>query len=334
MKTKKTIIKIMKITGFSLIVVTLLLTSCKVYYNNFYANKPAAIITNVYSKTIVWTPIRWSTDQYSDRAALYIPIKIDTISNKFYAQFDLGTQRTGITSLNKGFPYLSKYMADNKYKDLPIFLGNNEKYVFNQKKNTDYELNKPEDFVAKDTSAIIKIGDIGFDYIKGRILITDFVNSRFALTDELPKDFENRITWINSKKVRATKYLIHIPININGQEKVFAYDNGSSKFTLYITKTYWNQLTDNGKSGKVDSLKLSSWGKDYYYMRGKPTQKITTLLNEDLSDKKIYYGGQISERMFYLLNKVEGVEGFMGNEYFRDKVLVIDTKGNRIGFYK
>ena len=104
MKTKKTIIKIMKITGFSLIVVTLLLTSCKVYYNNFYANKPAAIITNVYSKTIVWTPIRWSTDQYSDRAALYIPIKIDTISNKFYAQFDLGTQRTGITSLNKGFP--------------------------------------------------------------------------------------------------------------------------------------------------------------------------------------------------------------------------------------
>ena len=69
-------------------------------------------------------------------------------------------------------------------------------------------------------------------------------------------------------------------------------------------------------------------------MRGKPTQKITSMFGEDLSDKKIYYGGQLNERMFYLMNKFEGVEGLMGNEYFRDKILVIDTKGNRIGFYK
>ena len=334
MKITKKMKKIIKISTWALIAIVFVCSSCKVYYNQFYANKSAAVKTSNYSKEVVWTPIKWTTDEYTDRASLYIPIKIDTISNKFYMQFDLGVQRTRITSLNKGFPYLSKYLADNKYKDLPIFLGNNEKYIFNEKVTSDYGMNKPEDFIAKDTSKFIKIGDVGFDYIKGRILITDFINSRYSLTDELPKEFENRIAWINSKKVRATKWLIHIPLKINGEERVFSYDNGSSKFTLYLSKKNWNIITDNGRNGNIDSLKLSSWGKDYYYMRGKPTQKITTMFDEDLSDKKVYYGGQLNERMFYLMNKIEGVEGLMGNEYFRDKVLVIDTKGNRIGFYK
>ena len=327
-------IKALKISSWIFIAVVLVCTSCKVYYNQFYANKSPAVKTSSYSKEVVWTPIKWTTDQYTDRASLYIPIKIDSIPNKLYMQFDLGVQRTRVTLMNKAFPYLSKYLVDGKYKDLPIYLGNNEKYILNGKKSVDYEMNKPEDFFAKDTSTLIKIGDVGFDYIKGRILITDFVNSRYSLTDELPKEFEVRVTWINSKKVRATKWLVHIPIKINGEEKVFSYDNGASKFTLYVSKSNWDIWTDKGKNGDIDSLKLSSWGKDYYYMRGKPTQKITSMFGEDLSDKKIYYGGQLNERMFYLMNKFEGVEGLMGNEYFRDKILVIDTKGNRIGFYK
>ena len=80
------------------------------------------------------------------------------------------------------------------------------------------------------------------------------------MTDELPKEFEIRVTWINSKKVRATKWLVHIPIKINGEEKVFSYDNGVSKFTLYVSKSNWDIWTDKGKNGDTDSLKLSSWG--------------------------------------------------------------------------
>jgi hypothetical protein len=325
--------KILKISIWTLIIVVLICSSCKVYYNKFYANKSPSVVTKVFTNEIVWTPIKWTTDEYSDRASLYIPVKIDTISNKFYVQFDLGVQRTRITSLNKGFPYLTKYSVNNKYKDLPIYLGNNEKYIYNQKVNVDYEMNKAEDFVAKDTTTFIKIGDVGYDYIKGRILITDFINSRYSMTDELPKDFESKVSWINSSKVRAKKWSVHIPIMINNRERVFMYDNGSSKFTLYLSKKNWDEITDNGKSDKIDSLKLSSWGKEYYYMRAKPTQKITSMFGEDLSDKKIFYGGQINEKMFKMMNLMEGTEGMIGNEYFRNKVLVIDTKANRIGFY-
>jgi hypothetical protein len=333
MKISKTMKKILKISSGVLAAIVLICSSCKVYYNNFYANKSPSAITKAFTNEIVWTPIKWTTDEYSDRASLFIPVKIDTISNRFYMQFDLGVQRTRITSLNKGFPYLAKYTADGKYKDLPIYLGNNEKYIFNQKKDVDYQMNKPEDFIAKDTNTFIKIGDIGYDYIKGRILITDFINSRYSMADELPKEFESKVSWINSKKVRAKKWSVHIPIKINDTERVFMYDNGSSKFTLYVSKTNWDNITSNGKNGKIDSLKLSSWGKDYYYMRALPTQKITTMFGEDLSNKKIFYGGQISEKMFNLMNSFEGVEGMIGNEYFRDKVLVIDTKTDRVGFY-
>jgi hypothetical protein len=69
-------------------------------------------------------------------------------------------------------------------------------------------------------------------------------------------------------------------------------------------------------------------------MRAMPTQKITSMFGEDLSNKKIFYGGQINEKMFNLMNLFERTEGIIGNEYFRDKVLIIDTKADRIGFYK
>jgi|GEM_PF-2595048 len=326
--------RIGKFIKWTLILLIILSSSCYIYYNYYFTTKSPGITTKSYVKEIVWSPIKWTTDDYSDRASLLIPVKIDTISNRFYLQFDLGIQQTRITSLNKGFPYLIKYTVDGKYKDLPIYLGNHEKYIYNQKVNIDYEMNKKEDFIAKDTTTFIKIGDIGYDYIKGRILITDFINSRYSITDELPKEFENKISWINSSKVRAKKWSIHIPIRINDKERVFMYDNGSSMFTLYVSKKNWDDITDNGKNGKIDSLKLSSWGKDYYYMKANPAQKITGMLGENLSDKKIFYGGQINETMFNLMNLFEGVDGIIGNEYFRDKVLVIDAKSNRIGFYK
>lgn len=333
MQISKKMKKILKVSSWTLVIVIFICSGCKVYYNNFYANKSSSVETKAFANEINWTPIKWTRDEYSDRASLLIPVRIDTISNKFYMQFDLGVQRTRITSLNNRYPYLKKYSLDNKYKDLPIYFGNNEKYLYTQKVNIDYELNKPEDFILKDTTSYIKIGDVGYDYIKGRILITDFINSRYSMTDELSKDFEKKISWIMSSKVRAKKWSVHIPIKINNKERVFMYDNGSSKFTLYLSKSNWNEITNYATNNKVDSLKLSSWGKDYYYMRAKPTQKIESMFEEDLSDKKIYYGGQINEEMFKLMNLMEGTEGMIGNEYFRNKVLVIDTKANRIGFY-
>jgi uncharacterized protein (UPF0333 family) len=91
--------KILQFSSWMLLIIVLFCSSCKVYYNSFYANKSPSITTKEFTKEIVWTPIKWTKDEYSDRASLLIPIKIDTISNKFYVQFDLGVQRTRITSL-------------------------------------------------------------------------------------------------------------------------------------------------------------------------------------------------------------------------------------------
>jgi hypothetical protein len=325
--------RIIKIAGW-ILAVLLLLYGGAYTFNNFYLkNKPSSLITTVQAKSIVWTPFRWTTDEHSDRAALYIPITVDTITNKFYLQFDIGILRTKITSLNRGFPYLKKYTVNGKYKKLPVYLGNYERYTFDEYNSIDYELKKPEDFQAKDSSTIIKIGDAGYDYIKGRIFICDFRNARYALTDELPRNAEKRITWIPSPNVRANVWPVHIPLKINGKERVFFYDNGSSMFTMFVTKRFWDDITDNGSIGKKDSLSLSSWGEYFWYVRAMPAQKITSMFGEDLSNKKIVYGTRMNPILHELWNHFEGIDGLIGNEYFRDKVLVIDTKANRIGLY-
>jgi hypothetical protein len=326
--------RITKIAGWVLLALCLFLYVGAYTFNNVYLkNKPPALTTTTRTNGLVWVPFRWAAGNNSDREALYIPITVDTIANKFYLQFDIGILRTKITSLNRGFPYLKKYVADGKYKGLPVYLGNHERYSFDEHSSIDYKLSKPSDFRAKDTSAIIKIGDAGYDYIKGRIFVCDFRNARYALTDQLPREAEQRVNWIQSPNVRANLWPVHIPLKINGQERIFSYDNGSSMFTLFVTKRFWDDITANGSIGKQDSLSLSSWGEYFWYLRAKPAQKITSMFGEDLSNKKIFYGTRMNPILHELWNHFEGTDGLMGNEYFRDKVLVIDTKANRIGLY-
>jgi hypothetical protein len=325
--------KLRKFVKWLFILIVILYLGAYIYYNYFIKNKVGCIATKNYVTEITWTPFRWSSDENTDRAALYIPLHIDTIQQTVYAQFDLGIQRTLITSFTKAYPYLRKYAVEDKYKDLPIYLGNNERHLFTQNKMIDYGKEKPEDFIPKDSNDIVKVGDIGFDYIKGRIFICDFVKNRYALVDELPQNFDRQIHWINSTLVKTTAWPIHLPIVINGKERSFFYDNGSSMFTILTTKSYWREITNNGDTHR-DSLKLTSWGEYFNYVRAQPKQKITNVLGDDLSDKKIFYTDRMNDLTMMLWNHFEGITGLMGNEYFRNNVLIIDTKTNRAGFYE
>ena len=194
-----------KVIKWVFIIIVILYSGAYIYYNYFIKNKVGSISTKSYVREINWIPFRWSSDENSDRAALYIPLRIDSISQTVYAQFDLGIQRTLITSFTKAYPYLKKYISEDKYKDLPIYLGNNELHSFTQHKIIDYGKEKPEDFMPKDSNDIVKVGDIGFDYIKGRIFICDFVKNRYALVDELPQNFDRQIHWIQSKLVKTDR---------------------------------------------------------------------------------------------------------------------------------
>jgi hypothetical protein len=333
LSTKPNAMKRIAIISSGLLLLLLTLYGGGHAYNYYLRNRPPSLTTSRHANDIVWVPFRWAAGEYSDREALYIPVRIDTITNKFYLQFDLGILRTKITSLTRGFPYLRQFTTDGKYNQLPVYLGNNERHLFNEHSPIDYQLTKPDDFIAKDTSALVKIGDAGYDYIKGRIFICDFRHARYALTDTLTQAVDRQVSWINSPNVQANQWPIHIPVKINQQERTFFYDNGSSQFTLFLTRRFWNKVTDNGSNGPVDSLKLSSWGTYYWYIRAKPVQTITSMFGEDMSHKKVFYGTQLNETIHALWNHVEGIDGLMGNEYFRDKVLVIDTKANRIGIF-
>jgi hypothetical protein len=324
--------KITKVVKWVFIIVVILYSSAYIYYNYFIKNKVGSITTKSYATEITWIPFRWSSDENTDRAALYIPLRIDSISQTVYAQFDLGIQRTLITSVTKAYPYLKKYTSEDKYKDLPIYLGNNERHLFTQNKMIDYGMEKPEDFIPKDSNDIVKVGDIGFDYIKGRIFICDFVKNRYALVDELPKKFEQQIKWMPPSLVKTNAWPIHLPIVIDGEERSFFYDNGSSMFTILTTKRYWRAMTNDGETYR-DSLKLTSWGEYFNYVRAQPKQKITNVLGDDLSNKRIFYTDRMNDFTMTLWNHFEGITGLMGNEYFRNDVLIIDTKTNRAGFY-
>jgi hypothetical protein len=116
-----------------------------------------------------------------------------------------------------------------------------------------------------------------------------------------------------------------------------AFDNGSSAFTIWTNVDQWNNW--RVQKEKPDTFTGYSWGVKEFWFRANPAVNIYFLnknrknlpiwgLNKRKTSKKNFLQSiqSFTDRHF---GKV--FDGYIGNEYFRDEVVIFDTQHNRLG---
>ncbi|HVZ42028.1 MAG TPA: hypothetical protein VHI13_22305 [Candidatus Kapabacteria bacterium] len=314
----------------------------EVYRESFSASIVPQAITN----EIEWIPVTWIRDSISDRSAMFLPIRIDTITKPFFAQFDLGTPVTDFMDITQRFACLKKHLCtlDHmlRYQSRPeglagitigIGYGSRTRYV--ARHIPIYDRIQMDSLEENDTMYTTKVGNIGYDFIDGRILVMDFAHSRIAVTDTLRGELAARVRYIGGALVH--QFPIYLPITINGSERLIKYDNGSSAFTLLLPRQQWEGWRQAG--GRVDTFPGSAWGRPMELLRSNSGVRIA-MLGRDRTMLPIWTSTADEPEGGSFLRSVKAwtdglfanvYPGWMGNEYFRNDVLVFDARHNRLG---
>ena len=277
---------------------------------------------------IEWIQFKWKSDSLNGRllekAAMYIPVRLDTIPEKYYMQFDLGLdvsvfyEKPFLTVLKK-YPILnSKIETDTSgyvwLRDIQLLMDDRPA------RTRDYILFK--DFGNSESDLI---GSVGAAELKNRVLIIDFRNQKLGITDRLSADAGKDFEMV---KCEILKNRIFIPCTINGRKYRFMFDTGTSLTPLLTTREIYEASVSNRKQ---DTIQAGSWGE---------AVKITGALSKHgirLGDKI-----RLKKNIFYTTDhekiidffKREEIDGMIGNPYFFDEVIMIDFKDGYFGVKK
>lgn len=303
-------------------------------------NFSPSIVSIKKTRQLQWIPVHWQQDQISDRSAMYLPVYLDTISKPFWMQFDLGSSVTYLYNISGSFPSFKqkekrlpqKNESSLNYSGFNVRLGDSLLY---RAENIPVLSQQSESLIETDSMYDTKIGDLGYDFIKNRILVIDYRDSKIAITDTLDKWFEKNINWFTA--VLINQMPMYLPVTIGGKTNFMQFDNGSSAFTLWTSTEQWNTWRD--RQVKPDTFTGQSWGIKEYYYKGNPSVQIQ-LLDKNLNSMPIWAVDKgISGKKTFLqtikafTDKYFGkvFTGCIGNEYFRDEVIIFDVKHNRLG---
>jgi hypothetical protein len=291
---------------------------------------------------IDWIPVHWAANDFSDRAAMYVPVWLDTIRKPFWMQFDLGTPYSDLYPISHYFPYLKeKELVLERlsfHQRQPVYytgisLNIGRKLPYRVTAIPIYDRLTADSLVEKPEGYETKIGNLGYDLIRGRILILDFKNSQIAITDSLPGDWQ--IDYFS--KGNINQFPIFLPVTIDGREKLMQYDNGASAFTIISTEDQWNQWRDHRR--QPDTFAGTSWGRKELYFRSAPAVSIR-IAGRDVSPLPVWGMNRrrpAPKNLLQYLKKITDEKfgktfpATLGNAYFRNEVLVLDTKHNRAG---
>lgn len=196
------------------------------------------------TSAISWARFEWTNDslggKYVTKTAMVIPCKIEGLPYNFTFQFDLGAYFSGIyenslRSFNNQSPDLKNRFSrmrsplqfwNNKkaFSDLNILFGN---YKLSNKRSyfySGYGEKINVDAAAKNDT--FRIGTIGADLFKNKILIIDYPNQRFAICDTMPGS--DNVAFSTIKIDKAGRVIL--PMFIKERKFKILFDNGSSIF--------------------------------------------------------------------------------------------------------
>lgn len=309
---------------------SLFLCSCGIMRNKATYQTYSDYIYN--TDSVSYTNIHWTNSKIGDKtlekSGMYIPVHINGIDKLLFMQLDLGANITLIYGKTlSSFELLEPELKSGRIVIKDKHYLQDGSIELNSKMRIKAEkLRILKDFGSEniDTSFVI-IGTLGYDIIGGQKLIIDYKNDRIALIESLPKELEQKITYID--KVDLDKFPIILPFKLNKKKARLLYDTGSSLFPV-ITGT--NRLKKLSRHQKIDTIcGLSSWGKQ------SPTYKIENAAQLELDDfdfGNVDVYGTANLNKFKLAGKY--LYGFTGNVNFKNMIVIIDRKNNRFGVIK
>lgn len=285
-----------------------------------------------------WAPFYWDGiemgDKYIEKAAIIVPVTIEGIPHKFNMQLDLGAIATNLYG-NSFDSYLEIY-PDFKSKldsTKTFWIEGEENIMFS---NVDLNIGSIPfkninvgyfesfgDAIDKDSvysNTEKHIGTIAPDIFQGKILIIDYPNTRLAVADSLPKQFQD---------ASFIKYIdedgrIMIPFQIDGKTENLVFDTGSSLFSLFTSE---KQARAIASPEIVDTIVGQSWGVTQSYY-GLKTVKPILLAGAPLPNSLVYFESSNSLDEFFESGEIWGLTG---NAFFVNSVVIIDYKNGLFG---
>jgi hypothetical protein len=277
-----------------------------------------------------WSPAEIS-GRHFDKAAMYLPISLDTVTEIHYSQFDLGSDWTILYQNNfksiTDYNYLKFDSLFDSNPERPLFIikdvaVNIGKINFG-KRNMLGIYNYGEPIIRKKNAPVSEnsIGTIGADIFQNKIVVINFPNQTISVLDTTNSALENYFSFENCK---IENKRIMVPIILNGKTHFFIYDTGSSLFPMMTSFNIWKAITNQKIN---DTLSVTNFGNPVIMLGSNASKEINIGMNT-LTDFIVYYEkGNYFDKMFYQLK----CDGIIGNAFFFNKTICIDFKNKRFG---
>ncbi|MFN5795142.1 MAG: hypothetical protein ACK455_10100 [Bacteroidota bacterium] len=280
-----------------------------------------------------WSPVEIS-GRHFDKAAMYLPISLDTVSELHYSQFDLGSDWTILYQNNfksiTAYNYLKFDSLSDSNPERPLFMIkdvdlNIGKINFG-KRNVLGFYNYGEPILRKKNAPVSEnsIGTIGADIFQNKIVVINFPNQTISVLDTTNSALEN---YFSFEKCKIENKRIMVPIILNGKTHFFMYDTGSSLFPMMTSFSNWKEITNQTIN---DTLSVANFGNPLI-MFGSNASKEINIGRNTLADFAVYYAKDNNfDKMFEQLK----CDGIIGNAFFFNTTISIDFKNKRFGIAK
>ena len=287
-----------------------------VYFDRAFTPRPNQIRLSGESGEL---PIHWRGSANSEWAVMLLPIQLAGIDRTFYLQYDTGAPNTlfrteRLRDIARRFPEVDLTIDSANTTALRFSLGEME--VASDEFLLMNRGSKTIDWA--DSSGVWVIGTLGADVIEKCIAVMDFQHSLCSFGQAIPARYGN-------PKMSACKFVkrkVMFPARIGEDEADLLHDSGSSGFELITSQAIWQQLARPGAEGK-EAFDVPSWGR---MLKAYEIESDTSIVfpMTSLPLRKLTY---IEGAAFWqvALMRLTGMGGMIGNEIFRDKVLILDV---------
>lgn len=280
-----------------------------------------------------WSPAEIS-GRHFDKAAIYLPISLDTISEIHYSQFDLGSDATILYQNNlksiTNYNYLKLDSLSDANTERPLFIVKGVELNIGKinfgKRNVLGFYNYGEPVIRKKDTSVSEnsIGTIGADIFQNKLLVINFPNQTISVLDSTNMDLENFFSFVDCK---IENNRIMIPIIVNGKTHYFMYDTGSSLFPMITSFNNWKEITTEKVN---DTLSVTNFGNPLIMVGSNSSKEINIGINSIVNFPVYYAKDNNFDEMFEQLK----CDGIIGNAFFFSKTICVDFKTNRFGISK
>ncbi|PCI03560.1 MAG: hypothetical protein COB81_03815 [Flavobacteriaceae bacterium] len=259
--------------------------------------------------------------KFIEKLAMFIPVKVENDTTVYKMQFDTGADMTGfyenpIREIEAFATEIDTFNVDQYSSSISLYL---DSYKSNVKA---YPIRK--NYGVKGSKLI---GTIGVNNFKGKVLIIDYPNEKFAILDSISKTTELQYESVDFETVQGR---VVLNLTIREQQYKFMFDTGSSTTPLITTMSLYEKFTSNIKVDK-DTIKAYSWGIKVIAPGAKIHYPIK-VGDVKLKVNSTVYGTDAEHTLAFF--KDSNIDGLISNPFFFNDVVLIDFKNKKFGVKK